>query len=356
MKSIALYYSGKVTDRNGKTVRVIRKHKAESFVKAFIQILRQFASGANYIPADSWKVTNGVAITEDFFQQWTMTASAYYYTFGTQVGLGTDSIYITPDGENVQYMTNVNFPAPLVASQSTVQAGYGYCAFDGTTSVWGASTWNGWLKLDTGAGISNICTSYSVKGVDNNYSPKDWTLEGSNDDSTWDVIHTVTNQTGWGYYEIRTFTPDVMTTAYRYFRLNVSSNVNHSYYLYVAELVLYRTSSGTVPSVTINDYRLNNLISHGTGTNQLQYSAETFGAPSTDASKTTMVFTRVFTNQSASSIAIKEIGMVISRWSAFITSTNNTYKLLIARDVLDPPITLAVGESVTVNYTLSTAI
>lgn len=113
----------------------------------------------------------------------------------------------------------------------------------------------------------------------------------------------------------------------------------------------FTTSVGLLDTaVSVNDYNLASPIANGTGTNQLQYSGETYGAPSSDASKTTIIYTRVFTNNSSASITVKEIGLFAQK--AYTAS----FSILLARDVLVTPITLAVGESLTVNYTVSTAI
>ena len=141
-------------------------------------------------------------------------------------------------------MTGASTPTPFVVSASSQYTSLeAYKAFDGafgTGSYWitnGIPT--GWLKIDLGSAF--LLRTYKVKVntvPEPNRAPKDWTLEGSNDGSTWNVLSTVTNQTAWGNGEARTFTCSVTTTSYRYFRLNVSAN-NGDSYLQTAELYLY---------------------------------------------------------------------------------------------------------------------
>lgn len=63
-----------------------------------------------------------------------------------------------------------------------------------------------WVKIDLGAGNAQEVVSYMVMANDPTYAPKDWTLEGSDDDSSWTTVFTVTNQTGWYWGEKRIYT------------------------------------------------------------------------------------------------------------------------------------------------------
>jgi hypothetical protein len=104
-------------------------------------------------------------------------------------------------------------------------------------------------------------------------------------------------------------------------------------------------------AVQVTDYALQTLIAHGTSAGQLQYSAVTFGAPATDATGTSFVVTRVFTNGTGGDVTVKEIGL-----NAYWSPDTPIYYFLIARDILSPAITLANGEALTVNYTFATTV
>lgn len=88
-----------------------------------------------------------------------------------------------------------------------------------------------WLKYDLGAGNSQRIIKYTLYrngsqsgGWHNtNASPKDWTFEGSNDNSSWTILDTETNQviTAGATKKEYNFTN---TQYYRYYRINISSS------------------------------------------------------------------------------------------------------------------------------------
>lgn len=81
--------------------------------------------------------------------------------------------------------------------------------FDGSTStVWAATTNTGWVRYDLGLGKTSGVMEFVVKSRGDGYAtqaPKDFSLQGSNDGVNWDTLKTITNQTGWGLGETRTF-------------------------------------------------------------------------------------------------------------------------------------------------------
>jgi hypothetical protein len=112
------------------------------------------------------------------------------------------------------------------------------------------------------------------------------------------------------------------------------------------------TSSGiwcgtSTAAVLISDYTLAAPIGHGTGAGQLQYSAVTFGAPSSTTSDTNFVVTRVMTNGSSGSITVNETGLVFN-------DGNGLYGL-ISRDIVTP-FAVGVGQTLTLNYIFRTQI
>lgn len=146
-------------------------------------------------------------------------------------------------------MTGPNTPAPYVISASTFYGNTTYepwNAFNGTIAS-GGSAWLGinngvdWLKIDLGAGNSKILDSYAVTVMANasgDDCPKNWTMEGSNDNTVWDILDTVTNQINWTAGLRRAYMCDVKTKAYRYFRFNVTANTTGTY-TQVGELELF---------------------------------------------------------------------------------------------------------------------
>ena len=77
-----------------------------------------------------------------------------------------------------------------------------------------------WLKQDFGAGNEKKIAKYTLNngGVSNGVI-KDWTFEGSNDDTNWDVLDTRTGQNPVNYTAY-TFSN---STAYRYYRIVVTA-------------------------------------------------------------------------------------------------------------------------------------
>ena len=75
-------------------------------------------------------------------------------------------------------------------------------------------------------------------------APKDWTFEGSNDNSDWTVLDTQTDQTGWSAGEKRYYkfeTPN--TKAYQYYKFNCTAN-NGDTRLQIGEFEFYCTGTG----------------------------------------------------------------------------------------------------------------
>jgi len=143
-------------------------------------------------------------------------------------------------------MTNNSSPSPYVTACSSYYSSYNafYC-FDGNWGMgqwWEANSKTGWISLDLGSGNYYSVSSYDVQMPSPYYlnrCPKDWTFEGSNDNSSWNVVDTVTGETGWSIGELRTYTCDVTGTGYRYYRMNISANNGNSSFVLIGELNIY---------------------------------------------------------------------------------------------------------------------
>ena len=102
---------------------------------------------------------------------------------------------------------------------------------------------------------------------------------------------------------------------------------------------------------TINDYKLEAQIAHGTGSGQLSYSAMTFGQPTSDASISQFTLTRDFTNASGASITVNEIG-----WACYGAAQMNAVLIQAIRDVIAGGIAVGNGQTLTVNYRIQVAV
>ncbi len=136
-------------------------------------------------------------------------------------------------------MTSDTTPPPLVASASSVIPAEdgAYRAFDNDQNyAWAGFGPPQWIQIDFGAGQVFHMFSYTISNEDP-FSvglfplrvAKDWTIQGSNDATTWDVLDTQVNQTGW--YSTsnptgprrRTYPCDGLN-GYRFFRIYITEN------------------------------------------------------------------------------------------------------------------------------------
>lgn len=82
-----------------------------------------------------------------------------------------------------------------------------------------------WLKYDLGSGNDVALTKYEVTSGndDDTRDPKDWTFQGSDNDSDWDDLDTVTGETFASRKLTKSYT-FTNTTAYRYYRFYIDAN------------------------------------------------------------------------------------------------------------------------------------
>lgn len=147
-----------------------------------------------------------------------------------RAGKPLDIIYtLTPTLDSVQHV-----PASASADSDD---GVNVAAnvLDSSTATWWQSAdtiMPHWVKLDLGDGTPQIVNQFRLTNMGGleGYAPKDFTIEGSNDDSNWTVLKTVT---GASYDPDNTGTLAeaynfVNTTAYRYYKINVTKNYEES--------------------------------------------------------------------------------------------------------------------------------
>lgn len=153
----------------------------------------------------------------------------------------------------VPIMTSATTPTGVVAASSTQLTNDPYKAFDSlTTSItkWLAGATTGWLSYDFGIGNTKVITYYSIVGVptdeggETDRAPKTWTFEGSNNNIDWTVLNTQTNVAVWTPGLKRTY-PVTNTTAYRYYRINVTLNQGDPAFLSIAEAEFMTSSAGS---------------------------------------------------------------------------------------------------------------
>ena len=101
--------------------------------------------------------------------------------------------------------------------------------FDDADAFWedASSPYPGWAKYDFGVGVTKIIQKYTLQAYDGTRMPKDWQLQGSNNDSTWANLDSRAGETGWATTEKRTYTFN-NSTAYRYYRIYMTAGNNPS--------------------------------------------------------------------------------------------------------------------------------
>ncbi|MEM1563004.1 MAG: hypothetical protein QXV75_08495 [Candidatus Bathyarchaeia archaeon] len=104
--------------------------------------------------------------------------------------------------------------------------------------------------------------------------------------------------------------------------------------------------------VTINQYNLINLITHGSGQGQLQY-GETTVDPLVKGSTWTLRIIRTFTNASGATVTVKEFGLFIRLGTR---DSPYTYSAMLARDVPPSPVNVPNGSTLTLRYIISHSI
>jgi hypothetical protein len=101
--------------------------------------------------------------------------------------------------------------------------------------------------------------------------------------------------------------------------------------------------------VSLSQYSLGSLITHGTGSGQLTYGATNVESLSKD---TTWLFriVRTFSNSSGASVTVREIGLYVRLG---MSSSPYYYSCMFARDVPTSPISVPNGSTLTVRYIIS---
>jgi hypothetical protein len=114
------------------------------------------------------------------------------------------------------------------------------------------------------------------------------------------------------------------------------------------------TSAGIVVGssdtpVSLSQYSLGALITHGTGSGQLTYGATNVETLSKD---TTWLFriVRTFSNSSGASVTVREIGLYVRLG---MPGSPYYYSCMLARDVPTSPISVPNGSTLTVRYIIS---
>lgn len=239
--------------------------------------------GTNWDTLDTQ--TSQTGWTSGSTRTYTLSTSTKYTSFKLDITANNgdsftqlSELYIqgTPDTVPADYaphdLTSQTSHSPFVTSSSSEfsSSAQAWNCFNGSytssSNSWiGTGSGTDWIKIDLGSGVANTLVAYSFVCAITNRAPKNWTMEGSNDDSSWTTVDTRTNITGWkpGTYsavsgsdfEIRTFFLSAESAGYRYYRLNITANNGDATYTQITEIYLFGTTgSSSVPvTETVSD-------------------------------------------------------------------------------------------------------
>jgi F5/8 type C domain len=163
-------------------------------------------------------------------------------------------------------MTSAATPSPYVISSSSSAFNPIWQTFDGNYGTTGTLTSGGFgspvfVEVDLGAANAAPVTGYAIYGDGGGFVarfPKDFTLQGSNDNSVWTTLDAQTSQTDTSP---RTYTLGGITASYRYYKIVITANNGDTSYTDMTELRLYNgtrvlNTYGTIAPLYLGGIRL----------------------------------------------------------------------------------------------------
>jgi fibronectin type 3 domain-containing protein len=261
--------------------KVITLRWLPSFDATAYDVLRSTTSGGGYtviasdLPADK----------PSYVDTTPAAGTTYYYVVRAKNSAGTSGNSPEFYGSLLSgAMVNLAFGGTATASfnQDSVTEGASK-AFDSD----GGSKWYGynspanWLQYDFGAGNAQVVKRYTINVADvDTRDPKDWTFLGSQDGTTWTTLDTQSGQTFPN--RLRNIYNLGNTTAYRYYRLDITAN-NGAGGVAVGDLGLWGDTGRIVPDSTYCFVSRNtNKVMNVTGTsNGAQVVQQTFAGDDT---------------------------------------------------------------------------
>jgi hypothetical protein len=229
-----------------------------SFGATAYDVLRSTTSGGGYTAIAS----NLSADKTSYMDTTAAAGTTYYYVVRAKNSAGTSG-NSSQFGDALLAAPMVNLAFGGTATDSAHINGQDATgAFDGNAgSKWfnnNVAT-TGWIQYDFGAGNAQLVKRYTVSSANDvpGRDPKDWSFLGSQDGVAWTALDTKSNQTFVNRYQQNTYAIG-NTTAYRYYRLNITAN-NGSTGVAVSELGLWSDTGRTLPD---GRYRLANRKSN----------------------------------------------------------------------------------------------
>jgi fibronectin type 3 domain-containing protein len=227
-----------------------------SFGATAYDLLRSTTSGSGYTV-----IASDLTADKTSYMDTSVSAgTTYYYVVQAKNSAGTS-------GNSPEFGDSL-LPAPMAnlafggtPNDSIGNTANAAAAFDQDPwSQWFYTGTSGWLQYDFGAGNAKVVKRYTISEAITIAArdPKDWTFLGSQDGVNWTTLDTQSGQTFAYIYQQVTYNL-ANTTAYRYYRLNVTANNGDPTFLHVGELGLWGDSGRTLPD---GRYRLVNRNSN----------------------------------------------------------------------------------------------
>jgi hypothetical protein len=136
---------------------------------------------------------------------------------------GEDTICYVPVAAMSNAIDELDYTSATISASNEAGGAAANAFDDNVLTEWatGATVTTGWLKCQFPE--AKRVKSIGVHTYLPSYSPKDFTLQGSNDDSTYTTLLTASSETDWSTHETRTFTVDD-PNEYLYYKLDITAN------------------------------------------------------------------------------------------------------------------------------------
>lgn len=239
-------------------VEVVRKGKP--YVRNYQEVVEVIRAGrpkvAIYQEAVELLRQNVYACLDDITILWatSTTTTTTTFTGSTTSTTATVTTTTTIDLGGHDWTSGTNGEKSITSS-SEYAGLYDYEAADG--GIGSGQYWIGttptpeWWKIDFG--VSNRVYLTYVGLVANtipepNRMPKDFTIQGSNNDVDWDTLTTETGETSWGSGERRNFW--IGAGLYRYVKIDITANNGDVNYTQLGEVYLLGGRHSTTTTTT----------------------------------------------------------------------------------------------------------
>jgi hypothetical protein len=217
-----------------------------SFGATSYDLLRSTTSGSGYTVIASNLTADKTSYTDTAVS----AGTTYYYVARAKNSAGTS-------GNSPQFyasrlaapMVNVAFGGTATDNENSIPSNSANGFDQNPGSLWFRGGTTGWLQYDFGAGNAQVVKRYTINSSSVNLparDPKDWQFQASNDGTNWTTLD---SQSGQAFATIRMQqkTYDIgNTTAYRYYRFNVTANNGDSTFLHLGDIGLWNDTGRTI--------------------------------------------------------------------------------------------------------------